>query len=142
HAGDPDLYVVIKPSRDGNGRVTLTPVGKIGPLGQAASVKVTVVQWNEPADQTKNIAYKPDGDWKHAVPMTLGETVFGAGDLAPYIPTEVPEATRYYDAAQSSADLTASARTDRAEDWLVFDYARDDPKLVYLQLDLPERDHS
>ncbi len=141
HAGDPDLYLLMRPSRSGTGGVTFTPSAKVRAGGEIAAAKITIVEWNEPADRIRDIAYKPDGDWKHAVPITLGGTVFGSGDLTPYFPTEVEETTRYYDATKASSDLTAAARTDKGEDWLVFDHISDAPKLVYFQLDLPERDN-
>lgn len=133
HAGDPDLYALIRPTRDGEGQVAIR-----GAAGVPVAIKV--VEWNVDADRVRIIAYKPNGSWRQAVPMTLGETVFGSGDLAPYVPTKVEETTRYYDAAKKAAGLTAEARADAAEDWLVFRHDEETPRLVYFQLDLPERD--
>jgi hypothetical protein len=138
HVGDPDLYVLMRPTTQGVGRLDIS-----GTLGASAgkSITVKVVEWNVDAEKVRNLAYKPAGDWRNAVPMTLGDAVFGTGDVPPYIPPQVEETTRYYDATQKSDALTAVARKDGDQDWLTFRYDGDKPKLVYFQLDLPERDN-
>jgi HEAT repeat protein len=138
HVGDPDLYVLVRPTAAGAGRVDITGPGT---NGEKQPVTVKVVEWNVDAAAVRNIAYKPNGDWRSAAQMTVGETVFGTGDVTSYIPVVIDEATRYYDATQKSDALTAAARKDDGEDWLTFRYDGERPKLVYLQLDLPERDN-
>ncbi len=91
HGSDPDLYVVIRPPQNGSVKLEITGPGQ----KKNAHVAVKVVEWNVAADTAANVAYKSGSGWKHAAPMTLGEVVFGSGDLAPYIPTDVPETTRW-----------------------------------------------
>ncbi len=140
HLSDTDLYVLLRPCRDGPLRVVLTPGGRIPP-NTPSIVMIKAVEWVVDAAAVRSVAYKPNGNWKSANPMQLGETVFGTGDLTPYVPLKIEETTRYYDATKGKDGLSAGARSDSAEDWLTFTYDGDSPKLVYFQLDLPERDN-
>jgi HEAT repeat protein len=104
-------------------------------------IALKVVEWLEDADRIRSVAYKPNGDWRTANRIELGRTVFGTGDLAPYVPLSVEEKTQYYDATKGMDGLTSALRSDSVPDWLTFTYTGDSPKLVYFQLDLPERDN-
>ncbi|MBW3623594.1 MAG: HEAT repeat domain-containing protein [Armatimonadetes bacterium] len=140
HCGDPDLYLLVRPPRDGEGEIRIESVeeGKGRSALGTVSVRVQGVEWNADADRVRTASYEPNGSWRQATPMNLGQTVFGSGDLAPYIPKSVEEITRYYDAARQS-DAPKTLSKGEPEDWLVFEL-RGDPKLATFQIDLPERD--
>ncbi len=136
HLGDPDLTLVARSSSARDDKIVLTAANL--PAG-GLDVRVQVVEWPDERTDAATVCAKPNSA-QQPVEFTLGKTVFGSGDLTPYIPQEVPETTSYVDATRAGESLSAAKRSDPAEDWLRFTLPEGKSKLVYFELDLPERD--
>jgi len=118
HLGDPDLYTLVRLD-SGDAEVKLSPEN---PPPAGFHYHLLVNHWGESA----RLAAEPNNTWQQANPMELGTTVFGSGDLSPYIPPGPhPE----------------GAPPQTNEDWFCFDFRETAPKLVFFTLDLMERDN-
>jgi HEAT repeat protein len=118
HAGDPDLALCYRPSRDGP--ATLRVAAQEG----AEGIPV-LVEWAElplSAEDVPAIEAEPNDDWRRANPLRLGRDVYGSADDVDYLEN----------LDEGRAGL----------DWFRLDYEGDGPRLVYFQLDLVDRDVS
>ena len=117
HAGDPDFYAQI--SVPSAGSLTI----RVRNQGASGKYQLQVNQWPLSALVRRG----PNHRWQDAQTVPLGETVFASGDEAPYIP--LPGSAR--DSVIRDANRT---------DWYRIHFAGPDPKLVFFQIELTERD--
>src|SRR5690348_12999538 len=117
HLGDADLYAQFRLA--GPGPVTL----QIRSNNVSGSYHLQVNRWPL-SPQVKSL---PSHRWEDAVSIPLGKTIFAYGDDAEYIP--LPDTPR----RQLVED---PVRTD----WYKFSFDANEPKLVFFQIDLTERD--
>jgi HEAT repeat protein len=118
HLGDPDLYALVRLD-SGDAEVRLTPAN---PPPAGFHYHLLVNHWAESA----RLAAEPNNSWQQANPIELGTTVFGSGDLSPYIPPD---------------PHSEGAPPQTNDDWFCFDFRETNPKLVFFTLDLMERDN-
>jgi len=116
HVGDPDLYALFHVPKDGDAELKITVVARLATPG---TYLLQVNRW--PVSHWLEKA--PNHDWPDANQIALGDTVFGSGDEAPYIPVGT---------TQPAAG---------APHWFRFDFDGRAPKLVFFQIDLMERDN-
>ncbi|MBL8241211.1 MAG: HEAT repeat domain-containing protein [Bryobacterales bacterium] len=72
-----------------------------------------------------NLEAEPNNDWQSANPVEPGTTIWASGDEAPYIPIE----------------LSAKIEPNPHEDWYKFEFRGPRPQLLYLSLELLDRDN-
>jgi HEAT repeat protein len=117
HAGDPDVFLTYRPEASGEGRMSVR--------AEAGAAEVPVlVEWS-PLDVGAGeaaIEAEPNDDWRRANRLEIGRDVYGSADDVDYL--ENPEEGR--------AGL----------DWFRIEVEDDEPRLVYFQLDLLDRDVS
>lgn len=117
HAGDADVYAQFRLT--GSAPVTL----KIGSNNVTGSYRLQVNRW----PLTTQVKSLPSHRWQDAAAIPLGKTVFAWGDDAEYMP--LPDTSR--------RDLVEDpVRTD----WYKFSFDEKQPKLVFFQIELMERD--
>ncbi len=118
NAGDPDWFLICRPSSDGPLALTLTS----GPDSSRPTLSVRA-QWRQlPLAGSERVAIEaePNDRWQEANPLQLGRDVYGTADDVDYL-----------------------ANTDegkRGLDWFKFEVEGSQPVLVYFQLDLLDRD--
>jgi hypothetical protein len=117
HAGDPDLYLTFTPAAPSELRIT---ANKTNP---AATAEIRIGRL--PA----SVQINPGGNhtWQTAAPLELGKTLFASSDETEYIP--LPATAR-----------KTTASDPRADHWYKFRFAGPEPKLVFFQLELTDRD--
>ena len=115
HPQDLDLYATVRPRRAGE----IVVRGKGAP--EAAKVKVEFSPLS--IANPRRVAAQPNGDWKSAQEIELGETVFGSNDERPYVP--------------ASPDRAYAALVSGFQ-W--FRFTSPKPQLVYFVLETPDRD--
>lgn len=118
HSGDPGSYFIVRAAQPGPARISLTApaANPAPPIGYQVAIRPLQVS----AEGTLQIAPNTARDWQHANPMSLGKTVFGTSD-----------------------DIEYLYNTDEGKvgwQWLTFDYKESNPKLVFFELDLLDRD--
>jgi squalene-hopene cyclase-like protein len=114
HAGDPDYYTQFRVPRAGTAMILIRPSHAAG------DYFIQVNRW----PLSSQVKSEPDHRWQDAMTIPLGKTVFASGDDEEYIP--LPGTPR-------------RASTEFA-DWYKFEFSSDQPKLVFFQVDLMERD--
>ena len=117
HAGDADFYSQFRVAKSGD--VTLN----VKAVAAAGTYHLQVNRW----PQTNEVKSAPSHRWQDALKIGLGKTVFAYGDDAEYI--ALPGTPRH-------AIVDDPVRTD----WYKFDFDGSRPKLVFLQIELMERD--
>ncbi len=120
HAGDPDWFLTYRPSSDGPVAITLTR----GRGSGRGSLSVGVSWRCLPLAETERAAIEaePNDRWQDANPLQLGRDVYGTADDVDYL-------------ANTKEGTTGL-------DWFKFEVRGQEPILVYLQLDLLDRDVS
>jgi hypothetical protein len=118
HAGDPDLYAPFHISHAAAPRLEISASKISGPY------ILRVNRWPVSTSLKRGSNHRRE----EADPMVLGHTVFASGDENEYIP--LPGTSR---------KEIVSAPT--GEDWYRFDFNGDQPKLVYFQVELMDRDN-
>ena len=116
NSGDRDFYTVIR-GVAGAGSVVVRGTGQ---------ARVRVVELAVAGDTLKT---EPNNRWQDANAISLGTTVFASGDETPYIP------------AGDSRKIVPGGASPEAEDWYRLPFDGQEPKLVYFELDLMERDN-
>jgi len=119
HAGDPNFFFHYRPDRAGAAALTLYRTGQ-GRRPLPARVSVTplgVTAADRPA-----IEAEPNDSWQQANSLVLGRAVYGSADDVDYLDN------RY----EGRAGL----------DWFRIEFAEEQPRLVYFELDLLDRDIS
>jgi hypothetical protein len=117
HAGDADYYTQFRVPRAGDATLVVKAANAAG------KYSIQVNRWPLSA-VVKSV---PNHRWQDAQAIPLGKTVFASGDDVEYIP--LPGATR-----------KAVAEDPSGLDWYKLEFTSDQPKLVYFQVDLMERD--
>ena len=117
HAGDADFYSQFRVAKEGDATL------KVKAVDAAGTYRLQVNKW----PLTSLVKSAPSHKWEEARQVGLGTTVFAYGDDTEYVP--LPGTER-----KSLAD--DPVRTD----WYKFDFDDAKPKLVFLQIDLMERD--
>jgi hypothetical protein len=117
HPGDPDFYTQFRAPRPGDAAIRIVVTAAPG------SYTLQVNRW----PRASNVRSGPIHRWQDAMEIKLGETVFASGDDAEYIP------------------LPATSRRSTVEDpagidWYKFSFDSPQPKLVFFQIELTERD--
>jgi HEAT repeat protein len=118
HAGDPDFYLTFRVTKALDGSIRLS-------VPDASAAMPVRVEWSRLAlgDNERNaLEAEPNDDPSHANPMILGRDVYGSADDVDYL--ENPDEGR------------------TGLDWFRLDFDDDEPRLVYFQLDLLDRDIS
>jgi len=118
HAGDPDLYLPYRPSRDGH--ATLTLVRNRNANATPLSVRVEWRNLALPDADRPAIEAEPNDSWRQANELRLGRDVYGTADDVDY--------------------LENSNEGKSGLDWFRFEVTSEKPTLVYFQLDVLDRD--
>ncbi len=121
HAGDPDLYLTLRPRIAGDGQVVARLSG---------GMKTLRIELSHSLMEGRNlgsISALPNGDWQSAQPIELDQTIYGSGDERPYVPV-------IGTASEQLESLYAGAQ------WFTFEYAGPESKLAYFDLEIPDRD--
>ena len=111
HGGDPDLFAILRPAK-------------------AAELKVVATQAKgryRLRVQPAPFAAAPGHTWQDAAPITLGQVTRGSGDETEYVP--VPGRKR--------KEIVQAAAADH---WYRFEFTESEPKLVFFQVELIDRD--
>jgi HEAT repeat protein len=139
HPGDPDLYTLFRSA--GGGQLEISS-SAITPIEHA----ISLVEW--PAGKSASIATEaePNDSWRDANQIALGQTVWSTADDKPYIvPLNDQAAARgtapYQQAALKAEGPVGDRLPEGGIDWFTFTYHEDQPKLVYFEVDLLERDN-
>jgi len=117
HAGDPDYYTQFHAQHRGNGVLHIEATGASG------GYTLQVNRWPRSAEVKSGGNHR----WQDAMEIRLGKTVFASGDDAEYIPL-------------TGTPRRATVEDPAGLDWYRFEFSGDTPKLVFLQIDLMERD--
>lgn len=117
HAGDADLYAPF--------HLDAASAPELDIDANAEAGSSYIVRVNRLPD-SPSIKRGGNHTWQQASPMVLGRTVFASGDEIEYIP--LPASPR-------SAILSPAG-----EDWYRFEFNSPQPKLVFFQLELMDRD--
>jgi hypothetical protein len=117
HEGDADLYATFSPVREGSAEVHLRSSG----IKPGASTRYSI-RIEETAGG--GIEREPNNSWQQANLIQVGSTVFASADDLPYIP---------------AAGTTKPAHG--GVDWFKFEFDGASPKLVFIGIDLMERDN-
>lgn len=117
HAGDADLYA---PFQVGSGSAPELHLTARGARGRFIA-KI------ERLPESAQLKSGGNHDWRHASAMALGKTVFASADEAEYIPLPGVARKEY-------------ASDPQGEDWYRFHFDAAQPKLVFFQLELTDRD--
>lgn len=119
HAGDPSLYFPYRPESAGPAELTVYSTGQgRRPLPLRLLVEPLGVAENDRAA----FEAEPNDSWRQANPLVLGRAVYGSTDDVDYLDN------RY----EGRAGL----------DWFRIDFQEDQPRLVFFELDLLDRDIS
>jgi hypothetical protein len=108
HPGDPDLYTLIRGGPATRLELTTPAAVQLVDLGPSP-----------------HLESEPNNSWQSANPLPLGRTLWGSGDEAPYIPSE----------------LSLRIESNPHQDWFRFDWRGPKPQLVYFSLELLDRDN-
>lgn len=117
HAGDADFYTQFRVGQDGDAVVRIRAIEAHGVF------RLHVNRW----PLTSQVKSGPNHDWQHAMPISVGKTVFASGDDSEYI--QLPGAER-----------RLVAEDPNGEDWYRFDFGEKTPKLIFFQIELIDRD--
>jgi HEAT repeat protein len=117
HAGDADYYTQFRVPRRGDATLHIRAAAASG------AYTLQVNRW----PLSPQVKSGPNRRWQDAMHIPLGQTVFASGDGAEYIP--LPGTPR-----------RANIEDPAGVDWYKFDFSGDNPKLVFFQVDLMERD--
>lgn len=125
HGGDPDLYVTLRPRKDGDGKILLSAQESL--QGKIYQLRAACVPMNIGFDSNVLVGALPSSDWRNAQPIELGKTVFASNDERPYIPKlGTPE--------QTFTDLMKGGQ------WYTFTWAGPQSALVHFMIDILDRD--
>jgi HEAT repeats len=122
HAGDLDFYVTLRPRASGDGVVRLE---RKSPASKNPPVEVECRPILTSNNQEVVVAAQPNGTWQQAQPFQLGQTIFGSSDERPYVPA--PSEDRYESLL-------------RGFQWFKFTHTGSEPRLVYFDIDILDRD--
>jgi cellulose synthase operon protein C len=122
NAGDPDIYLPYRPSRNGTASLALNRPGNAGARAGGLAVRVEFARQKLADSDRDAVEAEPNDSWQTANTLRLGRDVYGSADDVDYLDNE----------QEGKAGL----------DWFRFDVADETPILVFFQLDLLDRDVS
>src|SRR5206468_1625120 len=118
HAGDPDLYTHHRPTKTGKGALHIVPLHVNG-----QTTPVEVIVRDLPITSAESVGFDPGpNDLETAAPLVLGRNAYGAVDEVDY--------------------LDNRKEGENGLRWYRIDYQDDKPALVYIWLDVLDRDVS
>ncbi len=121
HSQDLDFYATVHPRARGAVTATLrTTSGETLP-----NIVTNFRRIQESSSEPAAISIMPNDTWQTAQPVEFGQTIYGADDERPYAPASGDD--RY-------ADLLKGFQ------WFRFTYKGTEPKLVYFDLDVTDRE--
>jgi HEAT repeat protein len=124
HVGDPDLYVLMRASAEGDGQLSVS--------GSNVTVTAKVREWaNVPP--SASIETEPNDRPQDANAFELGKPVFATADDRDFIPP-------YSFADRGPTFEPKPIVSEQGVDWFKFTYDGDTPRLVYFELDLLDRE--
>ncbi len=119
HAGDPNFFFHYRPDRTGAAALSLYSTGR---GRRPLPARVSVIPLGVAAADRPAIEAEPNDSWQQANSLVLGRAVYGSADDVDYLDN------RY----EGRAGL----------DWFRIEFAEEQPRLVYFELDLLDRDIS
>ncbi|NUN98045.1 MAG: HEAT repeat domain-containing protein, partial [Candidatus Omnitrophica bacterium] len=125
HGGDPDLYVTLKPRKNGDGVIDFS--AGMALAGKIYQLRASCAKMNLDSDSGVLVQAHPNSDWRHAQAIELGKPVFATNDERPYIPA-------LGGPKETVRDLFAGAQ------WFTFTHAGPKPVLVHFLIDMLDRD--
>lgn len=145
--GQRDVFKSLNPGDPG----MLVPVRvhKAGPLTIRArstshrelplSLRVRTLLTAADADSEAGLAFEaePNNSFREAAPLAIGRTVYGNNDDTDYLDNEYEKPVKNY-----ANGLDNPVRDRPGLDWFRIDYDRDEPALVFFELDVLDRDVS
>lgn len=140
HLGDPDLYTLFRGDAS-DCRVEIT-----SPTAVPIDYQATILEWPASTSATASIETEPNDSFNEANEIVLGQTVWATTDDKPYIVPPDSEAESggalpYEQTAVASKSAVRDRLPLGGVDWFKFTYDADQPKLVYFEIDLLERDN-
>jgi hypothetical protein len=139
HIGDADLYLAFRPLGTG-AELTISSSSKV-PLVH----DVDVLEWPVSRSSAIAVETEPNDSWREANTISLGQTVWSTADDKPYIApeTESPgRGTFPYQNVEANPDKSKrDVLLEGGIDWFKFTFDEERPKLIYFEVDLPERDN-
>jgi HEAT repeat protein len=117
HAGDPSYFTTVRPRANGPAVLRLVPSFSQGP---APALRLELRGLQASRDEAAAFEAEPNDSWQEANPLVLGRTVYGGADDIEYLNNQEEYKTGW--------------------DWFALDYSLPEPKLVFFELDLPDRD--
>ena len=118
HIGDPDFYADFRGLATGSAKLKVTAQGK------APRFRMDVERWPE----NMPIKAAPAHDFTQAISLGLGQTIFASSDEVEYVPL-------------AGTPRAAVQQDWRGLDWYKLQFTGPQPKLVFFQLELMERDN-
>ncbi len=140
HTGDPDLYTLFRPT-SGNCQFQISSSARV-----AIVHEVVLLEWTATRSATAALETEPNDSWREANAITLGQTVWSTADDKPYISRLGEEGAQagtppYRQLATKGEKPSGDSLPEGGVDWFKFTYDADQPKLVYFEVDLFERDN-
>jgi len=130
HSADLDMYLTIRPRKDGP--VTVNLSSSSATLVPDISSNLRSILQNPIAllggsmDGKRGvIAASPNGSWQEAQAFELGQTIFGSDDERPYAPSKIED---------------GYAAMVKGFQWFRFTFRDKQPRLVYFVLNVTDRD--
>lgn len=117
HAGDPDFYTQFRVASKAPAQLSFKA------SGVQSGYHLQINRW----PMTPFVRAVPNHRWEDAQKIPLGKTIFASSDDAEYVP--LPATIR-----------KANAEDPAGTDWYQFEFPGGQPKLIFLQADLTERD--
>lgn len=128
HAGDPSLFLTFRPRKAGpvefhweadrqsSGRqMSPQPAGDSSPI-----IRILLQEMEVSGESQAGFEAEPNDSWQEANPLVLGRTVYGGCDDVEYLDNQ-----REYQVGW---------------DWFRIDFDQPESRLVFFELDLPDRD--
>ena len=119
HAGDPSYFITFRPRAPGAVVAQWEP-SRAHPEGPPVPLRLELRRVESSGAEQVAFEAEPNDSWQEANPLVLGRTVYGGGDDIEYLDNEQEYKIGW--------------------DWFRIDFDETEPKLVYFELDLPDRD--
>lgn len=118
HAGDPSLFLTFRPRKTGAMTLSCNPAGS----RMTSNRKIHVSLGSLALSAHEQIAFEaePNDDWQRANPLKLGRVLYGGSDDLEYLDNQEEYQSGW--------------------DWFRIDFEEREPKLVFFEVDLADRD--
>jgi len=121
HAGDPSIFVTFRPIQSGPAVVRWRQTQEGGSFAsETPTVQVLIRRMQVTKAEEKAFETEPNDTWQEANSLELGRTVYGGSDDIEYLDNNEEYKVGW--------------------DYFRIDFDQADPKLVFFELDLPDRD--